>query len=257
MNRFAKLKKSRGVMPFLMLGDPDMERSFELVQAALDAGAEALELGIPFSDPVADGPIIQAAAERALKAGMTFDKALTLIARIRAVTEVPIAILTYCNLLWQRDFPQALKELGQSGVDGVLLADLKFEDALAFEADYVRAGVAPVFLIAPNTPLERAKKIHAASKCFTYLINAMGTTGLRKTNNQGTLSHISALQSVQSDAPLIVGFGIQERAQAEALWAEGADCVIMGSKLIDLVSKEPDSHAACEKLKAFMCGITS
>ncbi len=255
MNRFARLKGARAIMPFLMLGDPDSETSFALIKTALDAGVEALELGIPFSDPIADGPIIQASAERALKAGMDFDRALDLIKRIRTMTDVPIAVLTYCNLLWQRGFPQALQALKQSGVDGLLLADLKFEDAQKWEADYRTAGIDPIFLIAPNTPLERAKTIHAASKGFTYLINAMGTTGLRQTNNAGTLTHLTALQSVPSEAPLVVGFGIHEKSQAEALWDQGADCVILGSKLVDLISKAPDSNTACMKLKQFLLAL--
>ncbi len=236
MNRFLNLKGRQALMPFLMLGDPNADASFAHIEAAIAGGADALELGIPFSDPVADGPIIQASAERALKAGMTFACCLTLIKKVRSITDLPIAILTYTNLIFHRGFENALQALHEAGVDALLLADLPFEEALILRPIYEATGVGQVFLIAQNTELARAKAIHAQSSGFTYLINAMGTTGLREGIPAETLTRLASLKE-EGGAPIFVGFGIHKQDQVRTLWHNGADGVIIGSKLIDMLAK--------------------
>ncbi len=236
MNRFFTLKGQKVLMPFLMLGDPSFEDSLKIIQSAIDAGVKALELGIPFSDPLADGPIIQASAERALSAGMNFQRCLTLFAKIRRMTDIPIAILTYTNLLYHRGFDKGLKELHQAGVDALLLADLSLDEALKLKPSYEKNQMGQVFLIAQNTDLPRAKMIHAQSSGFTYLINSMGTTGMKAGTPQETLDRLSLLKQ-EGDAPIFVGFGIHQKKQAEILWNHGADGVIVGSQLIDMISR--------------------
>ncbi len=254
MNRFFKLKGKKALMPFLMLGDPNFEDSLNLIQTAIEAGVDALELGIPFSDPLADGPIIQAASERALQNGMTFKRALELIARIRAQTEIPIAVLTYTNLIYRQGFENGLRDLHHAGVDALLLADLPIIEALKMQQDYVAHQMGQIFLIAQNTNLERAHKIHQGSTGFTYLVNAMGTTGLREGIPAQTLERLAILKQ-KSNAPIFVGFGIHQKAQVEELWNCGADGVIVGSRVIDLIAKAKNMKAAQEELTTYLKGL--
>lgn len=254
MNRFFKLKGKRALMPFLMLGDPNFEDSLALIQTAIAAGVDALELGIPFSDPLADGPIIQASSERALQNGMSFKRALELIAKVRALTDIPIAILTYTNLIYRQGFENGLRDLHKAGVDALLLADLPLLEALKMQEDYAAHQMGQVFLIAQNTNLERAKGIHQGSSGFTYLVNAMGTTGLREGIPSQTLERLAILKQ-NSDAPIFVGFGIHKKDQVEMLWDHGADGVIIGSRVIDLIAKAKDIATAKQELTGYLRGL--
>ncbi len=235
MNRFVNLKGKKALMPFLMLGDPDFTTSLRYIESAIDAGVSALELGIPFSDPLADGPIIQASSERALASGMNFDRCLELLKTIRSKTDIPIAILTYTNLLYHRGFERGLKELQQAGVDALLLADLPLDEAMKLKALYQQNNIGQIFLIAQNTDLQRAKMIHAQSSGFTYLINSMGTTGMREGIPPETIERLQILKN-KGDSPIFVGFGIHKQNQVATLWNNGADGVIIGSKLIDMIA---------------------
>ena len=249
MNRFFKLKGKRTLMPFLMLGDPDFNQSLVIIESALEAGVDALELGIPFSDPLADGPIIQASAERALAAGMQFERCLELLSIIRSKTNIPIAILTYTNLVFHRGFDHAFHDLHAAGVDALLLADLSFDESQKIKPLYEKNQLGQIFLIAQNTDLERAQMIHQHSTGFTYLINSMGTTGMREGIPPETLTRLDILKTT-GEAPIFVGFGIHTADQVNTLWNNGADGVIIGSKLIYMLGRH-------QPIKPYLQGLKS
>jgi len=252
VNHFHTLKHRRALVPFLMLGDPSLEQSLTLIKSAIDAGADALELGLPFSSSLAESPVIQRSAERALK-HIKYRDALHLLQELRLYTDIPIGVLTYCNPLWHRGMAHALAELSAVGVDAVLIADLSFEAAKTFESVFAMHHVGQIFLIAPNTDPERAALIHQSSTGFSYIVDVMGTAGVREGVSEATLTRLQALKPLNAAAPLIVGSGIQEPKQVQALWDAGADGVIIGSRLIQCI--EDHLHApdlALQEIRALI-----
>lgn len=254
MNRFIHLKGKKALMPFMMLGDPDLSTSLQLIEAVIETGVEALELGIPFSDPMADGKIIQAASYRALQGGMTFQKAIRAIQHIRTKTALPIAVLTYTNLIFHAGFAANLALLHAAGVDALLLADLPYEEAIAFAEIYRMQQMGQSLLVAQNSDLERSQRIHSQSTAFTYLVNAMGITGQRDEIPAATFERLAVLQE-KGGVPIFVGFGIHTPAQAKILWDRGADGVIVGSKLIELIQGENSFEPAKLKLQAYLASF--
>lgn len=252
MNPFALLKQSQGLIPFFVLGDPDIETSFAIIKTAIDAGANALELGLPFSDPVADGPVIQRATARALSAGMNFNRALILLARIRSVSNIPINILTYANPLYQQGYDISIPALKNAGADGILVADMAFEATVSFSQILEKYHLTQSFLIGPNTAFERACHIHARATAFTYLVNRLGTTGLSEGVPETTLSLLQRLHQLNSDVPIAVGFGIHTPEQAKTLFANGADAVIIGSKMCQLIEENTNLMHCCAAIRNYI-----
>lgn len=255
MNRFRRLFQEpnrRAFIPFWMLGDPDADRSLLIIKALLDSGVDALELGIPFSDPIADGPTIQRSAQRALAAGATVNRSLKLIERLRRQTDVPIGLLVYYNLIYQRGLDEFCRELRDVGVDAVLAADLPIEESEGLEQTLLVHDLGCVHLVAPNTPPSRA--LHVVERCtaFAYVVSTFGTTGVRERLSASTEQKVRQLRRC-TDRPLVVGFGISRPDQADALYAAGADGVIVGSALAQ--SAEPhfnDPPALLENIKSFV-----
>ena len=250
-NPFQVLKNSRGLIPFFVLGDPDFDSSFGVICAAIDAGADALELGLAFSDPIADGPIIQRASARALASNMTFARALELIAKIRAYSKIPMNLLTYANPLYRHGFAQAFKTLKAAGMDGILIADLADQDDSIAEA--LAAGdLKQSFLVAPNTKDVRALLLHQGSSAFTYLVNRLGTTGMSEGVPQLTLEHLQKLTAINLKTPIAVGFGIHTADQARTLFDAGADAIIVGSKLCQIIEDHPDQLLRIAAIKNYI-----
>ncbi len=251
MNPFQVLKNSRGLIPFFVLGDPDFDNSLEVICAAIDAGADALELGLAFSDPIADGPIIQRASARALASGMTFARALELIAKIRSYSKIPMNLLTYANPLYRHGFVQAFSALKAAGMDGILIADLAGQDDAIAEA-LAASGLQQSFLVAPNTPDARALVLHQRSSAFTYLVNRLGTTGMSEGVPELTLEHLKKLTAVNMNTPIAVGFGIHTAEQAHTLFDAGADAIIVGSKLCQIIEDNPDQAQRVAAIKNYI-----
>lgn len=236
--RFAQLRREgRGAfMPCVVAGDPDQATSLAIVRALVEAGADALELVVPFSDPVADGPVIQAADDRALRAGATPARVLDLVRAIRQCSDLPIALLVYANILWQRGLDRFCAQAREAGVDGIICPDLPVDEADELRAATEAAGLDLIFLVAPNTPDDRLDRILAASRGFVYCVARLGVTGARDDLAEATLALVRRVRPC-GDLPLVVGFGISTPEQGAQVLAAGADGFIVASALIRLVAQ--------------------
>lgn len=224
---------------FLMLGDPDLATSAALLDALVEGGADMVELGIPFSDPVADGPVIQAAAKRALDAGVRTQHCLDLIAAFRSRHgEVPIGILTYANIVAARGIAAFCGELALAGVDSLLVADVPSLEAAPYAAAARAAGIDLVMIAAPNTPRDTLRKIAALSSGYTYCVARAGVTGA---DSELSLDHgeLFAALGEAGAPPPVLGFGISSPAQVRQALASGAAGVISGSAIVQRVSEGP------------------
>lgn len=240
MSRYAQLfqrlhQRNEGAFGgFLMLGDPDVETSAILLDALVEGGADMVEVGIPFSDPVADGPVIQAAADRALKAGVRVDDCFALIAQFRARhPAVPIGILTYANLLTARGRAKFMADAATAGADSILVADVPSIEAEPYAIAAKAAGLDLVMIAAPNTPEPVIRRIAQLSSGYTYCVARAGVTGTR---DKLALDH-DRLFGLLQDAgapPPVLGFGISTPDQVAEALASGAAGVIAGSALVKL-----------------------
>jgi tryptophan synthase alpha chain len=221
---------------FLMLGDPDRETSAALLDALVEGGADMIEVGIPFSDPVADGPIIQAAAKRALDAGVRVGDCFELIARVRTKhPDVPVGILTYANLVMAR--AGFMRDAAEAGADSLLIADIPSLEAAPFAREMNQVGLEPVLIAAANTPSETLQKIADLSQAYTYCVSRAGITGTHAGGEfDGPL--IARLKEA-SAAPPVFGFGIAEPAHVRSALDAGAAGVISGSAIVRLAQEDP------------------
>src|SRR5689334_19907994 len=217
-----------------MLGDPDLETSARLLDEAVLAGADMIEVGIPFSDPVADGPVIQAAAQRALATGVRVGDCLDLIRALRRRNnDVPIGILTYANIIVAR--PGFIRDSAEAGADSLLIADVPAIEAEPFTREMAQAGIEPVLIAAPNTPDATLARIASLSKAYTYCVSRAGITGTHAagTFDAGLVERLAAVGA----PPPIFGFGISTPDHVKAALATGAKGVICGSAIVDRVSR--------------------
>jgi tryptophan synthase alpha chain len=237
-------------IPFAMLGDPDPARSLELVRTLARSGADALELGLPFSDPVADGPVIQAAATRALAAGVKRADCWAIVRAVRGeFPELPIGLLVYANLVCHREPAEFYREAAGAGVDSVLVADLPVLESLPVAAAARAAGVAPVYIAPPNATEERLGAIARAGAGYTYVTSREGVTGadaeLRR-DQAGLLRRLVALGA----PPPVLGFGIARPAQVREALAMGAAGAISGSAVVRLAAEGGDVGGFVREMKA-------
>jgi len=212
-------------------GDPDVETSERDIRSAIEAGVDVLELGVPFSDPTADGPTIQAASQRALKTGMSVRNALQLVKRLRADSEVPIVLFGYANPFFSYGYEKLCADAAVAGVDGMLVVDLPYEEWDELRVPMERAGMCLIPLIAPTTPQARATRILKGGRGFVYYIMVTGVTGARKQVAIDVSEHVSTLRK-SSNLPIAVGFGVSSGEQARTA-ASAADAVVVGSALVE------------------------
>ena len=241
---FGKLDTA-ALIPFFVIGDPDFDTSLSIVKTAVDAGADCLELGIPFSDPIADGPTIQKADIRSLDAGMTVEKALEFVAAVSAYRSIPIGLLVYYNLVYQYGTEKFLADFKSVGGTSVLIADLTIDDADEIAPPAAAAGLETVFMVTPNTPGRRAKVIAAKTTGFIYTVSTYGVTGARSKLSDLVSPLVKKLKDM-TDVPVCVGFGISGPEQAKQVAAAGADGVIIGSKIVRMIE---DNLANKEKMR--------
>ena len=253
-----KKKKEGALITFVTVGDPNAEQSGKIIQKLVDSGADALELGFAFSDPLADGPVIQAANQRALKAGMNVGKAIGIIAEIRKNNQsIPIGLLVYCNLVYNYGIEKFYKGIKAAGIDSVLIADLSLEESATYVSEAGKNGISQIFMVAPATTDKRLKLIVEKAEGFIYLVSVAGTTGARSEIGESTLRFIRKTRKA-TDLPLCVGFGISMPEHVSEVLSNGADGAIVGSAIGKLIEENLGkdgkmlSDIACfaEKLKA-------
>lgn len=230
--KFEALKKAgrKGLVGYLTAGDPDPETSVHDVRAAIEGGVDILELGVPFSDPTADGPTIQAAAHRSLSGGMTLRGVYAMVKRLRRDTDVPIILFGYANPFFRQGYETACREAADAGVDGMLVVDLPFEEADELRQCMQPHGLSFIPLIAPTTSEPRAAAILSRGEGFVYYIMVTGVTGARKETATNIAEHVAPLRR-HTNLPIAVGFGVSSGAQAREA-AASADAVVVGSALI-------------------------
>ncbi len=235
------------LIPYITAGDPTPEASLEIALALARAGADIIELGIPFSDPVADGPVIQAASERALRAGMTLARVLAMAARLRErAPATGILLFGYFNPVLRHGLESFTREAARAGADGCLITDLIPEEAADYRAAMDAAGLDPVFLAAPTSPDSRLAAISQASRGFIYAVSRTGVTGARASVPAGARVLVNRLRPL-TRLPIALGFGISTAAQVREV-AEFADGAVVGTALVAALHQAGGSAAAAEQL---------
>jgi tryptophan synthase alpha chain len=256
---FAELKEKNktALIPFFVLGDPDFDTSLEVIKASIDAGADILELGIAFSDPIADGPTIQKADVRAIMGGMSVAKARDLIRKIKEYKDIPIGLLMYYNLVYQYGTEKFFSDFHDAGVNSVLIADLSIDDADEITGPAASAGLDTVFMVTPVTEPDRMKLIASKTTGFIYTVSVLGVTGSREKLSdmvEGLVGKLKELTSV----PVCVGFGISSPEHAAAVAKAGADGVIIGSKIVGLIEKNLENKdKIIAEVSSFLAGVRS
>jgi tryptophan synthase alpha chain len=231
-----------GLVVYLTAGDPSIEATLAIAIDAIDAGADVIELGVPFSDPLADGPVIQRASERAVARGTRMGDVLKIAGEIRkARSNAGLVIFTYLNPILRYGFPRFVDDALAGGVDGVLVTDMIVEEADEYLAEMDRAGLAPIFLAAPTSPDERLKEIATHSKGFIYAISRVGITGQQQSMTSDAAALVARIRR-WSDLPVAVGFGIS-RAEHVAQVAEFADAAVIGSAIVELIERSTPEAA--------------
>lgn len=233
-NLAAAFAHGKAFIPFLTCGDPDLATTEQLIQTLADAGADLIELGIPFSDPTAEGPVIQAANERALRAGATTDQIFDLVRRVRKQVAVPMVFMTYANVVFSYGTERFVKTAAEIGMDGLILPDVPLEEKAEFAVPCRQAGLSLVSLVAP-TSNERIMGIAREAEGFVYCVSSLGVTGVRSEITADIGAMVSRIRAA-TDLPVAVGFGISTPDQA-ARMAQVADGVIVGSAIVKLIAQ--------------------
>lgn len=240
---FSKLREtdSTAFVAYVAAGDPDFDRSLEVIKGLADAGADIIELGLPFSDPLADGIVNQMAADRALKSGMTTPRSLDLIRKFRETHETPIVLFTYLNPVFTYGFEKFHTDAATAGADGILLLDLPPDEAALNTDLAIGAGLKHIRLIAPTTPPERVKILAESAEGFIYALSRTGVTGSHGAPSANIAALVASIKQ-HTDVPVCVGFGITTPEQA-AMVASAADGVIVGSAIVKQVELNLDNAA--------------
>jgi tryptophan synthase alpha chain len=243
MNRYKKTfsrLKANGEMafiPFAVAGDPDIRTSENIFKAYIAGGADILEIGYPFSDPVADGPVNQRAAQRAIAAGLTHASFFALIKRLRTVTDIPFGLLCYANTVLHYGIDRFCREAADAGLDSLLVADMPPEESGDLQKAIRRHGLGRVFIASELTPENRMRHIASQVDSFVYVVSRLGTTGAGTTLSGSIASTLARLKKI-TRKPLAVGFGISTPRHVKAVRAAGADAAIVGSALVALIEAD-------------------
>ncbi len=240
----------KALIAYITAGDPTPEQTPELVFALERGGVVLIELGVPFSDPIADGPVIQRAAERALKAGTTVKRVLEIAVRIRQSCGVPLVLFTYMNPVLKYGLEALARDAKAAGIDGCLLTDLSVEEALSYTGAMKSAGLDTVFLAAPTSTPARQKLVAEYSSGFVYLVSRTGVTGEQVSISESLAPLVSSMRAV-TKLPLAVGFGIATPEQAKEV-AKIADGVVVGSAIVRLIEQGGDVEAFARSLRRGM-----
>lgn len=253
MNRiektFKKLKKEnqKAFIPYIMAGDPSLEKTVENVKLLEECGADIIELGVPFTDPLADGPTIQRAAERALTEGVNLKKVIGLVSQIRTFSQVPIVLMTYYNPIFKYGEEIFIEDAVRAGVDGIIVPDLPTDEAGNLIKLARWKNLDTIFLVAPTTTEKRLKAIIKASKGFIYYVSITGITGAKLTLSEAFKEHLISIKS-KTEKPVAVGFGVSTPEEAYTV-SRFTDGVIIGSAIVKILYERP------YKAKDFILGL--
>ena len=242
-------KREKALIAYLMAGDPSLEETEGYVVQLAEAGADIIELGVPFSDPIADGPVIQAAAERALRAGATLKKIIGLVRTLRAKTRVPLVLMIYYNTILKYGETAFCKDVTNAGVDGIIVPDLPADEAQGLRAAALAAGLDMIFLLAPTSTPKRQSLVARLSQGFVYYVSLTGITGARLTDTMDVERKVREIRRY-TRTPVAVGFGITTADDVRAV-AAIADGVIVGSALVKLIAANGDRTAVADRLSSF------
>ncbi|MCF6225219.1 MAG: tryptophan synthase subunit alpha [Xanthomonadales bacterium] len=244
------------LIPFITAGDPLADASVDIMHALVDAGADVIELGIPFSDPMADGPVIQLASERAIERGVSLRTVLQDVHNFRQNNQkTPVILMGYLNPLYRMGFAQFAESAAAAGVDGVLIVDSPPEESVVLESLLAAVGISMIRLVAPTTTAERMRLIAAEATGFIYYVALKGITGAGSGANSDAESgqRIKTMREL-TGLPVAAGFGIKD-AESAADWAQLADAVVIGSALVTRLAECESSGQACEAVKSFLAPI--
>jgi tryptophan synthase alpha chain len=248
---FTRLRSEsrKAFIPYITAGDPSLAVTLDLVLALEKAGADVIELGVPFSDPIADGPVIQRATERALHNGVTLRKVLQLAGNIRKTSEIPLVLFSYFNPLLNHGLEKLAADAVEAGFDGVLASDLTVEESAPFVRTMRGTGLNTIFLAAPTSSPERMRKIAETSNGFLYAVSRTGVTGEQQELAGDLRAFLETLRSLTS-SPIAVGFGISSPEQVRAVW-QVTDAAIVGSSIVKEVERHIGSPDLVERVAAF------
>ena len=247
--------RGKALICYITGGDPSIEVNEKLILCMVEAGADIIEIGIPFSDPIAEGPVIQKANVRALTAGATLDRMLALAERLRQKTDVPLVFLTYLNPIFKYGYEAFFTRCEQIGVDGIIIPDLPFEEQSEIHSFTVKHGVDMISLVSPTSE-KRIDAIAQNARGFVYIVSSLGVTGVRENIAKDFASMAERIKRIK-EIPTAVGFGVSTPAQAKEI-AKVADGVIVGSaivRLIELYGEDADNHVF-EYIKKMKCAIS-
>ena len=253
--KFAELKRrgEKAFIPYLTVGDPTLESTPQLVLALEKAGADIIELGVPFSDPIADGPVIQRATERALANRVSLSDVLDVIRQIRRQSEIPLLVMSYFNPLLKFGLEKLAAEASAAGLDGLLATDLTVEEADGFASITRAAGLNTVFIAAPTSSPDRLKRIARASTGFVYAVSRTGVTGERQALPTDLQEFLEMLRR-HTDAPIAVGFGISCPEHVQAVWSK-ADGAVVGSAIVAEIERNIGRPDMVDRVAAFTSWI--
>ncbi len=254
---FKKLKANnqKALIPFITAGDPDLDATKRLVIEMEKAGADIIELGVPFSDPIADGPAIQKASYRSLKAGTTLKKIIGVVKELRQTTEIPIVLMTYYNPVFKYGVSEFVRNANEAGVDGIIIPDLPPEEGEGIIEEGKRRGLDTIFLLAPTSTKERIKMVASVSTGFIYYVSLTGVTGARESLPETVEASVNKIRKA-TNKPIAVGFGISTAEQAKRI-ASFADGVIVGSAIVNVIEKNLDKPDLIEAVSGFVKTLKS
>jgi tryptophan synthase alpha chain len=242
--------KRTGLVTYVTAGDPDLPRSAEILKRLDRAGADVLEVGVPFSDPLADGPVIQRATERALASGATLPKVLAMLASIRETISAPVVIFSYANPILRMGLDRFVAEAKRAGVDGVLTLDMPPEEGEAFRAAFKLAEIDTIFLLSPTTTVDRIKRAAELGSGFLYGISRLGVTGVRETIDDSARELAARVKAVTS-MPLALGFGLSQPAHIAAI-GQFASAAVVGSALVKVIAEHGQSPALLDEVERYV-----
>ena len=236
-----KSKKEKALVSYIMVGYPSESATLSAIRGLVKGGADIIELGFPFSDPIADGPVIQKASTGSLNNGIKIEKFFKLVKKIRSETNIPLILMTYTNILYKQGYQKFIKTAKNAGIDGLILPDMAIEESKVYLLAAKKQKMDTIFLVSPNTQKNRLLKIAKATSGFLYMVTVFGTTGIQTKIHQYTINALKSTKRTVKNVPVGVGFGISNEKDVKKYVSVGADAVIVGSANIKIMENTPKS----------------